>query len=398
MSAIENLIQIKKQCKNDDIVRILDEITDYEKLSRSALFRDLTTSKAAQKKLPLLSAAYQGDLYALSLLTLAENIISHLLDHVPEVVTNPLETMTERDTRRMNAMTGSLIPVTYYGLLDYDQDSMAEHVVAVYDAKRPNGATALLIIVRDGNAYRIYQGYYHPEEETPVIEETQKVRTYQFEQNGMYLSFMTYSLLGNNRYPFGLITDTRGEQYHLSMDYHTLYVDRLDGQRAEKIPLSMAQRNELNIKKMDPRKFGEQLLSWICLYWNPVVVQANDMVLSVNPYLLLNGTSDDVFATLWRKGRKGALSWSYCGLLWTGEEESEDKEEPDRMFLRLTSEEQEELEALRNDPKQFGTTLLGYPQWKEDEEDETTGDSTDRGASEDEERQGTEEPETVAEV
>ena len=89
MSAIENLIQIKKQCKNDDIVRIMDEVTDYEKLSRSPVFRDLRTSKPAQKKLPLLSSAYQGDLYALSLLTLGGNIIAHLTDQVPRVLPFP---------------------------------------------------------------------------------------------------------------------------------------------------------------------------------------------------------------------------------------------------------------------------------------------------------------------
>ena len=61
MSSIETLIRIKKQAQTDDLVRLLDEVADYEKLSKAAAFRDLRTSEVAKKKLPLLAGAYAGE-------------------------------------------------------------------------------------------------------------------------------------------------------------------------------------------------------------------------------------------------------------------------------------------------------------------------------------------------
>ena len=58
MSSIETLIRIKKQAQTDDLVRLLDEVADYEKLSKAEAFRDLRTSEVAKKKLPLLAGAY----------------------------------------------------------------------------------------------------------------------------------------------------------------------------------------------------------------------------------------------------------------------------------------------------------------------------------------------------
>ena len=139
MSSIETLIRIKKQAQTDDLVRLLDEVADYEKLSKAEAFRDLRTSEVAKKKLPLLAGAYAGEEYSLALLTLAGHVVSHLEGAVPRVLTEPMENLTSRQIVRMELMQKQIIQVTYDSLNTYVHDEEKEHVVAVYTSRRDGG-------------------------------------------------------------------------------------------------------------------------------------------------------------------------------------------------------------------------------------------------------------------
>lgn len=399
MSAIENLIQIKKQCKNDDIVRIMDEVTDYEKLSRSPVFRDLRTSKPAQKKLPLLSSAYQGDLYALSLLTLAGNIIAHLTDQVPRVLQIPLEELSERDQKRMNLMTGSLIPVSYHGLLEYDNEAMTDRVVAVYDAPRLNGSTALLIVVRDQDTYQIYQGYYYPKDGTRVQDRARnELKPFVFQKDHVTVSFLTYSLLGNNRYPFGTVIGPDGCHYQLSMGYDRLYLEApsTDRERCE-IELNMSQRNQLNLVKMDPMQFGEELVGWLALYLVPAVVTAPDRTVTVDGYQLQYGNEWTPIGRMEQAGQRAEI---YFRSRYVDHPKLEylDEETGRSRYVLLSEEGLTRLEGLRNDAQAFVRELMEQELWKERIDDAKIGTDTPGGPSGDQTDPGDGPAETAEEV
>lgn len=396
MSAIENLIQIKKQSKNDDIVKMMDEVADYEKLSRSELFRDLTTSKVAQKKLPLLARAYQGDLYALSLSTLAGHIIAHLEDRIPEVLEKPMETLSDRDLKRMELMNKSLIPVFYRSLLEYEE-GMGGRVVAVYSSDRPNDSVALMIIVRDQETYQVYQGYYRPgKKDIQKYGSQQKLKRYEFEEKGDHLSFTTYSLLGNNRYPFGQAFLSNRKRYNVSMDYQALYLEARDEEI--EIPVRMEQRNTLNLCKTDPQQLGETILHWIHLYFQQVVIEEEGKELTIKPYdLRYGGTCYRPFGTLRENGETKNLTYRERGEGGILEEENVETGKTDWHWLE--KEQAASLRALEDDPEAYGREVLSFFREKEveDEHETITGDTGGR-TSGDQADQGTEYEETVGEI
>lgn len=398
MSAIENLIRIKKQSKNDDIVKMMDEVADYEKLSRSELFRDLTTSKAAQKKLPLLAKAYAGDLYALSLSTLAGHIIAHLEDRIPEVLEKPMETLSERDMKRMELMNKSLIPVFYRGLLEYE-DNMEDRVVAVYSSERPNGSVALMIIVRDGDTYDVYQGYYRPgKKEEQQYGSHQKLKVYDFEEEGDHFSFTTYSLLGNNCYPFGEIRLTDGRRCPVSMDYQALYLETEEEEKPIRISLQMEQRNTLNLCKTDPEKFGKTLLHWIHLYFKTVTVQNGNGHLILHPYEIeFGGLFEKEIGDLLETDGRKIIRWGERGI--SGILEKEDPETKTTGRIWLTKKEMEQLTTLKNDLEAFGREVLALLAGKEGgTENETITDDTGGGPSGDQTDTGAEHEEITGEI
>lgn len=402
MSVIENLIQIKKQSTNDDIVKMMDEVADYEKLSRSELFRDLTTSKVAQKKLPLLAKAYAGDLYALSLSTLAGHIIAHLEDRIPDVLEKPMETLSEQDMKRMELMNKSLIPVFYRGLLEYD-DSMEDQVVAVYSSEHPNGSAALMIIVRDKDivwgedTYNVYQGYYHPgKKEEQQHGSHQQLNVYDFEEEGDHFSFTTYSLLGNNRYPFGEIRLADGRRYPVSMDYQGLYLETEEKEKP--IWIRMEQRNTLNLCKTDPEKLGKTLLHWIHLYFKTVTVRNENGHLILHPYEIEFGELfDDYIGDLLETDGEKIIRWG--DRCTSGFLEKVNPETKTSDWIQLTKEEMKQLIALKNDLGAFGTEVLAFLAGKEeDTENETITDDTGRGPSGDQTDTGAEHEEITGEI
>lgn len=404
MSVIENLIQIKKQSTNDDIVKMMDEVADYEKLSRSELFRDLTTSKVAQKKLPLLAKAYAGDLYALSLSTLAGHIIAHLEDRIPEVLEKPMETLSERDMKRMELMNKSLIPVFYRGLLEYD-DSMEDQVVAIYSSERPNGSVALMIIVRDKDivrdedTYNVYQGYYRPgKKEEQQYGSHQQLNVYDFEEEGDHFSFTTYSLLGNNRYPFGEIRLADGRRYLVSMDYRALCLETEEKEKPIRISLRMEQRNTLNLCKTDPEKLGKTLLHWIHLYFKTVTVRNENGHLILLPYQIEFGELfEDYIGDLLETDGKKIILWGERGI--GGFLRKENPETKTSDWIWLTKKKMKQLIALKNDLGAFGTEVLALLAGKEeDTENETITDDTGRGPSGDQTDTGTEHEEITGEI
>lgn len=52
MGVLDDLIKIKSVKQEDDLLKLLDEISIYEKLSANEAFKDLKTSKITREKMP----------------------------------------------------------------------------------------------------------------------------------------------------------------------------------------------------------------------------------------------------------------------------------------------------------------------------------------------------------
>lgn len=257
MAAIETLIKVKKQAKTDDLITMLDEITIYEKLSKSKAFRDLRTSKAGQKKLPLLSGAYQGDLYSLSLLNIANNIFIYLTGQGIPVLGNLLEDLSIKDEKRMEILERSVIKVGYWDLTSYDHEVMKDSIVAIF-AEEAEKKTILMIIVRDGNEYQIYFGQYEEEKE---LEECDH-KPYVLKKDDQTLSITSYSILGNNAYPFGTFFDGTKNYEIMMPDYETIWLIPGEGEK-EILHTTLSERNQIGLDKTNIDRFTETLLNII---------------------------------------------------------------------------------------------------------------------------------------
>lgn len=266
MSAIETLIKIKKSAKSDDLITLLDEVIAYEKLSKSEAFRDLSVSETAQKKLPLLAGAYKGDLYSLSLILLARNIIRHLENEVPEVLAIPIDRLAPKMQKRLELVQDNVIKVQYDDLTEYHQETMAEQVVAVF-TENLGQRKAILIVVRDNEKYDIYQGYYVDDNKT--IHNMQKAVPYEREKTSVasgisyHLSILTYSLQGNNAYPFAELGYGETQYTVMMPDYTRIWIDEKETGIRREITLSMEERNALNLAKTEIEHFVNRLLEII---------------------------------------------------------------------------------------------------------------------------------------
>lgn len=259
MSAIEALIKVKKQAKNDDLIRLLDEVITYEKLNKMKTFENLRTSKAAQKKVPLLSSAYQGDMYALSMVTMAGHILRHLDDNIPLILTELEEQITEKEQQRLLIMQDALIQPQYWPLHEYKHDKMRNHVVAMFSNERAD-KTAILIVAKESGTYHIYQGYYKAKK-TSVV--SKALEPYCVKHDNMSLSILTYSIQGNNAYPFGVFHKNK-KRYDVMLPSHdSMWLREVQTGELFTISLSMEQRNRLNMAKAQVESFADILLQII---------------------------------------------------------------------------------------------------------------------------------------
>lgn len=262
MSALDSLIKVKKQAKTDDLLTLLDEVIAYEKLSKIKTFRDLKTSETAQKRLPLLSGIYKNDLYSLAMVSMVINIIQHLDGNVPEVLTEPMEIIDKRDKKRMEMMEKSIIKVKYYALNEYDDEESHDDVVAVFSGETTPSAkqTAILVVTRKDGGYHIYQGYY---EEAGDNVEQRKCTPYVYrdaQENQAELVIQTYSLQGNNAYPFALFRYQGQECGVMMPDYRRIWLMDEDEKKVRhKITMKQEQINQLNLVRPEIGKFAECL-------------------------------------------------------------------------------------------------------------------------------------------
>ena len=244
MSVLNDLIRIKTSAQEDDLLKMLDEISIYEKLS------------VDETLCPLLAAFTDGELYAIILAELAANIYMQIEEHIPEVISAAAE-ISLKQQRQMEILQKSIAQVEYRDLLEYDHESMKNRLAAVFTKTFQDVVTAVLI-VKDTGGYKMYHGTYETTEvgkctvsqSTPIIVKGKK---------GIF-TMKSYSVLGNNGYRFGsyktadiscdVMIGPDGELYLMNGNVTMLTY-----------PIPYEERNMLNMSKKDAWKFAETVTS-----------------------------------------------------------------------------------------------------------------------------------------
>ena len=257
MNVLDDLIKIKTNKQDDDLLKMLDEIPVYEKLSVDEKFKDLKHSEITRKKCPLLAGFTDGKVYETVLADLAANVYLQIEGNIPLVLQSAAE-FTVKKQKQLEILRTGIARVEYRDLLEYDHLTMKAFLTAVF-LKKHNGVNIVAIIVRRQGGYVMYHGTY-------ITDEKGKDRAERFEpimikgKKGI-LTMESYSMLGNNGYPFARYLT--GEVHYDVMVGPDSELYLMNGVNISTYEISGEDKNTLNMAKKDPISFAKEITAII---------------------------------------------------------------------------------------------------------------------------------------
>lgn len=258
MGVLDDLIRIKSNKQEDDLLKMLDEIPVYEKLSVDEKLKDLKNSAVTRAKCPMLAAFIDGKLYETVLAELVSNVYLQIEGNIPEILSAATEKSLKQQ-RQMEILKDSIVHVEYRALTEYDHKMMKDRLAAVFTKPYQDIVMAVLII-KEPDTYTMYHGTYEVKEgdisnmnvSEPLITKGKR---------GI-LAMDSYSVLGNDGYRFASYRNS-----HISYDIMIgpdglMYF--LNGNHTEMtFPIPESQRNHLNLAKKCPEEFAGLLTAII---------------------------------------------------------------------------------------------------------------------------------------
>lgn len=257
MNILDDLIRMKTNAQEDDMLRMFDEVQIYEKLSVDEKLRNIKTSEITRKKCPLLAGFVDGRLYETVLAELIRNIYLNIEEQAPEILMTAYE-KTIKQQKQFEVLGKSIAHVEYESLEEYDHTSMKDSLVAIFTEKSQNIMTAVLI-AKNGKDYIMYHGTY--EEKGSKGKGRSKIDPIIVKGKKGIFKMDTYSVLGNNGYRFGTY---QGKNYLYDVMIgpdSTLYL--VNGKQIMTNKISEEDNNLLNMVKKNPKEFAEQIMSVI---------------------------------------------------------------------------------------------------------------------------------------
>lgn len=275
MSMIDQLIQMKRAKKDNDIVAMLDEFTLYDKLSDIKALGDIDNSPALQKKLPHLTKLIKGDFYNLSLAIVARDILTHLNYEIPSAIYNHMADIPERTKKRLTLVGDSTVQAEYRELREYHQETNKNKVIGVYtnNVEDSDMVRIIIIVNQRDEIYTIYQGSYE-EIDGEVCEKesrmNQQISSYIEKVKHGTIIIPNYSIQGNNSYPFAQYKNQEGFYYisipdrkHLALSKDApAYWDVSKGEiigEVENITLTTKEINKLGIDRQEIERFAQTI-------------------------------------------------------------------------------------------------------------------------------------------
>lgn len=252
MSILDDLIRVKTNQQDDDLLKMLDEIPVYEKLSVDEKLKDLKNSEITRAKCPLLAGFIDGNLYETVLADLVSNVYIQVEGHAPAVLETAAE-KTLKQQRQFEILQKGVAHVEYLGLEHYDHEIMKDMVTAVFTKEYDSTVTAV-IIIKEPDGYTMYHGTYANDKRENVSADTGINNPIIVKgQHGIF-TMNTYSILGNNGYRFGCYAMSNIAYDVMIGPNGLLYLLAGDLPVIHEIPWE--DRNSLNLVKKDPKEFA----------------------------------------------------------------------------------------------------------------------------------------------
>lgn len=257
MNVLDDLIRIKTNKQDDDLLKMLDELPVYEKLSVDEKLGDLKHSEITRKKCPLLAGFVDGKVYETVLADLAANVYLQIEGNIPLILQSAAE-LTAKKQKQLEILRTGIARVEYRDLLQYDHLTMKPFLTAVF-LKKHNGVNIVAIIVRRQGGYVMYHGTYVTDEKgkdtqdafTPIMVKG---------KNGV-LTMASYSMLGNNGYPFAQYV-TGNIRYNVMIGPDSeMYL--MNDAVINVFEIPMEDKNTLNIAKKEPMSFAKEVTAII---------------------------------------------------------------------------------------------------------------------------------------
>lgn len=258
MSILNDLIRIKTSAQEDDLIKMLDEVPVYEKLSVNEQFKDLKSSEITRTKCPMLAAFVDNQPYETILADLVANIYLQIEGHIPDIFNAVIE-RTPKQQKQFEILQQGLVRVEYEELIEYDHETMEEHVAAVF-TKRNKSSAIVVIIVRNHDGYKMYHGSYMSDGNDQIT--IKMLSPIMARGNKGVFVMEIYSMLGNNAYPFGRYSDeNHSYDIMISLDGELFLVD--EEEKVSNYTIPHEEHNKLNMAKKDPEDYAKTVLSII---------------------------------------------------------------------------------------------------------------------------------------
>lgn len=257
-SILDDLIRIKSSKQEDDLLKLLDEIPVYEKLSADEKLKDLRHSEITRKKCPMLAGFIDGNMYERTLADLAANVYLQIEGAIPAIL-QTVAIKTLKQQKQMEVLQSGIAQVEYRELTEYDHEEMKDMVAAVF-TKKQQDVTIAVVIVRAPNGYTMYHGTYSTGKaggEAKSIYVPLAVKG----EHGI-LTMESYSVLGNNGYTFAIYRNSQSVYDVMIGPSNELYLMQ-GGNAVITYPIPWEEVNALHMAKKDPQAFAELVTSII---------------------------------------------------------------------------------------------------------------------------------------
>lgn len=257
MNVLDDLIRIKTNKQDDDLLKMLDEVPAYEKLSVDENLKDLKHSAVTRKKCPLLAGYTDGKIYETVLADLAANVYLQIEGMIPPVLQGASE-LSMKKQKQLEILRTGIARVEYRDLMDYDHLTLKNFLTAVF-VKKHNGASIVAIIIRQLDRYIMYHGMYLSDEKGRDLQNALEPVVAKG-KNGV-LTMASYSMLGNNGYPFAQYV-TADSRYDVMIGPdNELYL--MDGVSISAYEIPAENKNTLNMAKKTPMAFAREVTAVI---------------------------------------------------------------------------------------------------------------------------------------
>lgn len=257
MNVLDDLIRIKTNKQDDDLLKILDEVPVYEKLSVDEKLKDLAHSEITRKKCPLLAGFADGKLYETVLADLAANVYLQIEGNIPLVLQTSGE-LTMKKQKQFEILQSGIARVSYRDLMEYDHESMRMFVTAVF-IKKCNGANIAAIVIKNSDGYIMFHGTYIDDEKGKNINNVFEPIVIKGKKGVFTMD--TYSVLGNNAYPFAHYAGNTMTYDVMIGPEGVLYL--MANKFVVPYEIPWQDRNVLNMAKKEPVEFAKELTAII---------------------------------------------------------------------------------------------------------------------------------------